>query len=44
MRRVLRRDWGELVAEVEHRLGAVRGFEERQGGFSYGVLPGPAPE
>ncbi|MEV0614010.1 phosphotransferase [Nonomuraea sp. NPDC050404] len=42
MNRVLRRDWSELpvslTAEVERRLGAVRGFESRQGGFSYGVL------
>ncbi|GAA1625634.1 hypothetical protein GCM10009733_022930 [Nonomuraea maheshkhaliensis] len=37
-----RRDWAglpaPLVAEAERRLGAVRGFEPRQGGFSYGVL------
>ncbi|WP_406673278.1 hypothetical protein WBK31_25205 [Nonomuraea sp. N2-4H] len=42
MARVRRRDLGELpaslVAEVERRFGAVRGFESRQGGFSYGVL------
>ncbi|MEU8354907.1 phosphotransferase [Nonomuraea sp. NPDC048882] len=37
-----RRDWADLpaplVAEAERRLGAVRGFEPRRGGFSYGVL------
>ncbi|MCA2221776.1 hypothetical protein [Nonomuraea aurantiaca] len=38
-----RRAWHELprplVEEAERRLGsAVRGFEERRGGFSYGVL------
>ncbi|MFF0324418.1 phosphotransferase [Nonomuraea angiospora] len=42
MRPIRRRDLAELppslVAEVERRLGAVRGFEERRGGFSYGVL------
>ncbi|MEV0822913.1 hypothetical protein [Nonomuraea rubra] len=41
MRRTPRREWAEpppLVAEAERRLGAVRGFEPRQGGFSYGVL------
>ncbi|MFF4617076.1 hypothetical protein [Nonomuraea jabiensis] len=42
MRPIRRRDFAELppslVAEVERRLGAVRGFEERRGGFSDGVL------
>ncbi|GAA4988055.1 hypothetical protein HD597_007625 [Nonomuraea thailandensis] len=41
MRRTPRRELAglppSLVAEVERRLGAVRGFEPRQGGFSYGV-------
>jgi hypothetical protein len=41
--RTRRHDWSELPAvlrhEVEHRLGsAVQDFEERQGGFSFGVL------
>ena len=39
---VPRREWaelpGSLVEEVERRLGAVGGFEPRQGGFSDGVL------
>ncbi|MFC4005840.1 phosphotransferase [Nonomuraea purpurea] len=42
MRPTLRREWADLplslVEEVERRLGAVRAFEVRQGGFSYGVL------
>ncbi|MEV5891944.1 hypothetical protein [Nonomuraea fuscirosea] len=37
-----RHDWADLpaplLAEAEGRLGAVRGFEPRRGGFSYGVL------
>ncbi|MFG6192255.1 hypothetical protein [Nonomuraea sp. JJY05] len=41
-RPIRRRDFAELppslVAEVERRLGPVRGFEERRGGFSDGVL------
>ncbi|MGW3344558.1 hypothetical protein ACWDA3_14690 [Nonomuraea rubra] len=42
MRRTPRRERAELppplVAEAERRLGAVRGFEPRRGGFPYGVL------
>ncbi|GAA3213163.1 helix-turn-helix domain-containing protein [Nonomuraea helvata] len=42
MRPTRRRDFAELppalVAEVQRRLSAVLGFEERGGGFSDGVL------